>query len=542
MPYSNSTFLKLPIEIICLILENLPDQEVSDLLKIVAEKYNLHNLDTVRYFNPYLDNLSQKFVIKSKVLPGPSRTGDISYLTPFPNLKLQDGRYIFPISWSELSLFDPITNRSETIAIPDDGYIVSSICQVSADLVLTGGINGNIHRLNIKNKNFEKQSVAKVPNRPSHMCILPNNKLVVATGINNEVILIDLQRKTEKVLLEEDCMIVDLFPLKNSNRFVCLNEKGSINVWDNDGFNQTNIMVNTRNDYIRFNRIIELGYKLLAVGNSDNEVQVFNYHTKEKELHLDGPEKSFSGNIISLIALPGDRIAAGSNDNKVYIWKSESSKNTKLEATLEGHTNRVLSLKLLEDGRLASGSSDSTVRIWNLKTYKCDEVINCAGGGVYVIDQPRENVLITLGTKVNVFLRPCLLSTPYEQLMGLSAIKSKLLEATTGKVTSLFGGSAYKYGGKKYKLPKHIYEIICYIDEFVKRAKLHPVSDEDCQAVFQQVLKELRNYQLEVTKKHAGRNIDLIHWVEKEVKVEEGKSFKDKTSEISYTPKSSKKI
>jgi WD40 repeat protein len=60
-----------------------------------------------------------------------------------------------------------------------------------------------------------------------------------------------------------------------------------------------------------------------------------------------------------LASLPGGKIASGSADNTVRVWKD----GTRLH-TLTGHTSRVKALAVLPDGKLASGSWDKTVRVW----------------------------------------------------------------------------------------------------------------------------------------------------------------------------------
>ncbi|HXZ05983.1 MAG TPA: WD40 repeat domain-containing protein, partial [Ktedonobacteraceae bacterium] len=59
-------------------------------------------------------------------------------------------------------------------------------------------------------------------------------------------------------------------------------------------------------------------------------------------------------------------IAAGGDDNTVWIWNST---NGKLQRTYRGHTGWVISLACSPDGKyIASGSFDTTVHVWEVAT------------------------------------------------------------------------------------------------------------------------------------------------------------------------------
>ena len=61
----------------------------------------------------------------------------------------------------------------------------------------------------------------------------------------------------------------------------------------------------------------------------------------------------------------GNRIVAGSWDNKVRMW---DAKTGEFIAELKGHTARVSCVAVTPDGtRVVSGSDDNTVRIWDIE-------------------------------------------------------------------------------------------------------------------------------------------------------------------------------
>lgn len=62
----------------------------------------------------------------------------------------------------------------------------------------------------------------------------------------------------------------------------------------------------------------------------------------------------------------GKRIASGSNDKRVRVWKT---KNVGVGVTLCGHAKTVSCIAMSADGkRIATGSDDCTVRIWDTKS------------------------------------------------------------------------------------------------------------------------------------------------------------------------------
>jgi len=74
-----------------------------------------------------------------------------------------------------------------------------------------------------------------------------------------------------------------------------------------------------------------------------------------------------TGRIISVCVLEGGRLAIGSSDNMVHVWKTNDDFRTTIEFqdSLKGHTAPVSHLCKLSKGRLASASHDKTVRIWD---------------------------------------------------------------------------------------------------------------------------------------------------------------------------------
>src|SRR5260221_52418 len=90
------------------------------------------------------------------------------------------------------------------------------------------------------------------------------------------------------------------------------------------------------------------------------------------------------GNILSVAFSPdGERLAAGTTDGEVRVWKIASS--TQL-LTCSGHADWVWSIAFSPDGSiLASGSSDKTIRLWDMKTGQCLNTLQGHSNSVWSI-------------------------------------------------------------------------------------------------------------------------------------------------------------
>jgi len=75
--------------------------------------------------------------------------------------------------------------------------------------------------------------------------------------------------------------------------------------------------------------------------------------------------KGHSGPVTS-VAIDGDRIVSGSNDETIKIWNTIK--------TLEGHSGWVRSVAIDGD-RIVSGSMDNTIKIWDINTGGCIQTL-----------------------------------------------------------------------------------------------------------------------------------------------------------------------
>ena len=71
----------------------------------------------------------------------------------------------------------------------------------------------------------------------------------------------------------------------------------------------------------------------------------------------------------ALALLSGNRLASGSSDSTIKIWKNLD--DSKCLALLKGHKAAILALQVFSETILASASVDNTVLIWNLANNQC---------------------------------------------------------------------------------------------------------------------------------------------------------------------------
>ena len=112
----------------------------------------------------------------------------------------------------------------------------------------------------------------------------------------------------------------------------------------------------------------------LASGSGDQSVRLWDVATRA----CVGVLKGHTGSVWALAALPDGRLASGSRDGTIRVWDTRLTVagaaagagsgvlRVKSVVVLEGHAHDVMALQSLPGGRLASGSDDMTVRLWRL--------------------------------------------------------------------------------------------------------------------------------------------------------------------------------
>lgn len=104
----------------------------------------------------------------------------------------------------------------------------------------------------------------------------------------------------------------------------------------------------------------------IAYGNVWGKIGVLDAKTGKSLVELSGPPGTPVGDVN--FSPSGKLLAAGSDDNKIYLWSGEDYQSI---ATLEGHEGFVNGVNFSPDETLLiSGSHDKTVGIWDIENQK----------------------------------------------------------------------------------------------------------------------------------------------------------------------------
>ena len=146
---------------------------------------------------------------------------------------------------------------------------------------------------------------------------------------------------------------------------------GSIRIWNMTTLEEERVLRSEAED----DGTVRQGVQALASwgghlisGHYSGRVRVWDVASGERRQELDGRW------CISSLCVVGSRLACGSWDCSIRVWRMGPGPDWPCELTLIGHADAVCTLAGWE-GKLISGSTDKVIRIWDLETGGLDAVL-----------------------------------------------------------------------------------------------------------------------------------------------------------------------
>ena len=183
------------------------------------------------------------------------------------------------------------------------------------------------------------------------------NKYLASSSLDKTIKIWDLEANKCVRTLTEGESIRNLEALPN-NRLISVSDYYSLKIWNisNGGCVKTlNKIFIVCLKVLTDNRVVIATSDEIKIWDIDNDtcIKTMNDH---------------SSLIKSLLILPNNMMASGSNDKTIKLWNMNEYNCIR---TLIGHTDEVYCLFLLKNGQLASGSKDETIKIWDTDTGEC---------------------------------------------------------------------------------------------------------------------------------------------------------------------------
>lgn len=189
----------------------------------------------------------------------------------------------------------------------------------------------------------------------------------IACAFRDKVILWDVANDGEVIRLEGHTDDITALALLPDGRLASSSKDGSVRLWHVETGIQTG-RLGAQGPRDEFNSIAVLSDGRLAAaawmrGSYESSIQLWDPINCFEISRLD----LYSGPIGSLVVLPGDQLAAGSESDVVHLWNPKTGRTS----TLQGHSG-ISALAALPDGRLAASSNlnldNGIVRLWDLNT------------------------------------------------------------------------------------------------------------------------------------------------------------------------------
>lgn len=241
-------------------------------------------------------------------------------------------------------------NRVTDIAISQDGRTLYTVDAKGTMLVW------DIGWANLTTKN----EIEVEANNPAKIAISPNGKLLVVTGFNKYVSIVDVasgkllqkvgtSEEQRGVAFSSDCKMFATGGYSNKLSFWNL-EKGRIDTI-------TIPKVNEKSDVWSVD--VSPDGKVVATGHMDSSITMWDAAERKELLNT-----YVQGAATSAVKFSpdGSVLATGNADKKIYFYDTKTKQQIR---KLSGHEGSVTCLAFSRDGlTLASGSDDKTIILW----------------------------------------------------------------------------------------------------------------------------------------------------------------------------------
>jgi WD40 repeat protein len=158
---------------------------------------------------------------------------------------------------------------------------------------------------------------------------------------------------------------------------------GSIRVWSLTTLEEERVLDNG-GDHVLSLAVWE--GKLIS-GHGSGRIRVWDVASGERQRELEG----HAGWKVNALCVCGSRLASGSYDETIKVWRMGAGLEWACERTLEGHDGMIFALASWGD-KLISSSFDDTIRVWDLSTGGLDATITGHEGTVYALVVERERL------------------------------------------------------------------------------------------------------------------------------------------------------
>jgi pimeloyl-ACP methyl ester carboxylesterase len=175
-------------------------------------------------------------------------------------------------------------------------------------------------------------------------------------------------------------------------------------------------------------RVLSVDYhptgETIAYGTLANGVMIVDAKTGQPIKHL--PITAPVGDVA--FSPDGRWLAAGSDDNKIRLWRTA---DYELVKTLEGHTHYVNGVAFSPDGSLlVSGSHDKKVRIWDVQSGQLVKLLDGHEGVVLRVDMNSSGTLIASISWDGTVRLWGVVGSPQAETVSLTTEDNVMLSAT----------------------------------------------------------------------------------------------------------------